>query len=61
MYVCTQDKESKSKAAEMLKKANIANPDDKHVSDLASGLRVYEISATTSMEKLRSLFVVEQP
>jgi ABC-type cobalamin/Fe3+-siderophores transport system ATPase subunit len=61
MYVCTQGKDSQNKAAEMLKKANIANPDDQGVSDLASGLRAFKILATTTMDKLKSLFVDEQP
>ncbi len=60
MYVCTQTKEGKSKADELLKKANIADPDDKSVMDLASGMRAYKISASTTAEDFKDMFMVEQ-
>ncbi len=60
MYVCTQAKECTKKAAEMQEKANIADPDDKLVKDLASGLGAYKISAATTLEDFKGLFVVEQ-
>jgi hypothetical protein len=61
MYVCTQTHDGKSKAAEMLKKASIADPDDKLVMDLASGLRAYQISAATTVEDFKGMFLDEQP
>jgi hypothetical protein len=62
MYVCTQKtKDGKDKAAEMLKKASIADPDDKLVIDLASGLRAYQISAATTVEDFKGMFLDEQP
>ncbi len=60
MYVCTQTNEGTSKADELLKKANIADPDDKIVMDLVSGMRAYKISASTTVEDFQGLFMVEQ-
>ena len=60
MYVCTQNKARQDKAADLQEKANIADPDDKLVTDLASGLRAYKISASTTVEDFKGLFVVEQ-
>jgi hypothetical protein len=45
----------------MLKKASIADPDDKLVIDLASGLRAYQISAATTVEDFKGMFLDEQP
>jgi hypothetical protein len=45
----------------MQKKANIADPDDKLVKDLASGLGAFKISAATTLEAFKGMFVDEQP
>jgi hypothetical protein len=45
----------------MQEKANIADPDDKLVKDLASGLGAFKISAATTLEAFKGMFVDEQP